>query len=89
MAPFRWQNCYADVAASQHDKTIRSYLDDVILPALSSLDHRICAIWVAGDGLGQADVGAPVIQLIFALCHVRYCRGMAVVPHRAEAGHKP
>lgn len=41
MAPFRWQNCYADIAASQHDKTIRSYLDDVIIPALSSLDRRI------------------------------------------------
>lgn len=41
MAPFRWQNCYADVAAFQHDKTIRSYLDDVIIPALSSLDRRI------------------------------------------------
>jgi len=41
MAPFRWQNCYADVAASQHDKTIKSYLDEVIVPALSSLDRRI------------------------------------------------
>ncbi len=41
MAQFRWQNCYADVAASQHDKTIRSYLDEVIIPALSSLDRRI------------------------------------------------
>lgn len=41
MAPFRWQNCYADVAASQQDKTIRSYLDDDIIPPLSSLDRRI------------------------------------------------
>ncbi|MER8458399.1 hypothetical protein NKH24_20255 [Mesorhizobium sp. M1300] len=41
MTPFRWQNCYADVAASRHDRTIRSYLDEVILPALISLDRRI------------------------------------------------
>ena len=25
MTPFRWQNCYADVAAAKHDLTIRSF----------------------------------------------------------------
>jgi len=48
MTPFRWQNCYADVEASRHDKTIKSYLDDVILPALGSLDRRI-------DDLGRRE----------------------------------
>jgi len=41
MAPFQWQNCYADVVASRHDRTIAAYLEDVILPALSALDRRI------------------------------------------------
>lgn len=34
MTPFRWQNCNADVAAAKHDLTVRSFLDDVILPAM-------------------------------------------------------
>jgi hypothetical protein len=41
MTPFRWKNCYADVAAARHDLTIRSFLDDVILPAIRALEARI------------------------------------------------
>lgn len=41
MTPFRWQNCYADVQTYRHDRTLQSYLDDVILPSLKALDRRI------------------------------------------------
>jgi len=47
-APFRWRNCYADVQTSKHDLTILSYFDDVIVPALSTLQAQI-------DGLGHSD----------------------------------
>ncbi|MGH0343913.1 hypothetical protein NKY44_08830 [Sinorhizobium meliloti] len=49
MTPFRWQNCYADVVTSSHDRTIRSYFDDVIVPALSSLMRRIDELGQSGD----------------------------------------
>ena len=49
MTPFRWKNCFADVQASKHDITIQSYFDDVILPALATLDRRI-------DELGREGV---------------------------------
>jgi hypothetical protein len=48
MTPFRWKNCFADVQAGKHDITIRSYLDDVIVPALETLDRRI-------DELGRSN----------------------------------
>jgi hypothetical protein len=34
MLSFRSENCYADVEAFRHDRVIKCYLDDVILPAL-------------------------------------------------------
>lgn len=39
--PFRWRNCYADVAASQHERTVANYVSDVIKPAVAALDVRI------------------------------------------------
>jgi hypothetical protein len=48
MTPFRWKNCFADVQAGKHDITIRSFLDDVIVPALETLDRRI-------DELGRSN----------------------------------
>lgn len=41
MTPFRWQNCFADVQIYRHDRTVQSYLDDVILPNLGGLERRI------------------------------------------------
>jgi hypothetical protein len=41
MTPFRWKNCYADVLTSKHDMTIESYFNDVIVPALATLDEKI------------------------------------------------
>jgi hypothetical protein len=41
MSPFRWKNCFADVQASKHDMTIESYYQDVIVPALVTLDAKI------------------------------------------------
>lgn len=41
MKPFRWKNCFADVQASKHDMTIESYFQDVIVPALATLDTKI------------------------------------------------
>ncbi|MBB3358812.1 MULTISPECIES: hypothetical protein [unclassified Novosphingobium] len=41
MKPFRWKNCFADVQASKHDMTIESYFQDVIVPALATLEAKI------------------------------------------------
>lgn len=41
MTPFRWRNCRADVAAARHDLTMKSFLDDVILPAIRRIEARI------------------------------------------------
>ncbi len=40
MEPFRWRNCYADVQTYRHARTIQTYFDDVIIPALDTLDHK-------------------------------------------------
>ena len=52
MTTFRWKNCFADVLASKHDFTIHSYLDDVIVPALVTLDEKIAELG-ASDWLGH------------------------------------
>ncbi|CUX66598.1 conserved hypothetical protein [Agrobacterium tumefaciens str. Kerr 14] len=41
MEPFRWKNCYADVQTYRHAATIRTYLQDVIVPALETLDRKV------------------------------------------------
>lgn len=41
MTPFRWKNCFADVQSSKHEMTIESYFQDVIVPALATLDAKI------------------------------------------------
>src|SRR3546814_11483445 len=48
MTPFRWKNCYADVLTSKHDLTIESYFNDVIVPALDTLNEK-------NDVLGKRD----------------------------------
>lgn len=58
MAPFRWKNCFADVQASKHDLTIKSYFADVVLPALATLRTKIEALGLSenpGDVFAQAD----------------------------------
>ncbi|NEI63866.1 MULTISPECIES: hypothetical protein [Rhizobium] len=40
MEPYRWQNCYADVQTYRHARTIKTYLDDVIIPALDTLNRK-------------------------------------------------
>lgn len=40
-SPFRWRNCYADVEASQHGRTVANYTSDVIRPAIAALDDKI------------------------------------------------
>ncbi len=40
MELFRWQNCYADVQTYRHATTMQTYLDDVIIPALDTLDRK-------------------------------------------------
>jgi hypothetical protein len=44
MRPFRWTNCYADVLTSKHHITIESYFNDVVLPALATLNDEIVAL---------------------------------------------
>lgn len=59
MTPFRWTNCYADVQASKHDVTIISYFEDVILPALETLNERVEELGrsgLPGDVFAQADM---------------------------------
>jgi hypothetical protein len=51
LSPFRWKNCYADVAAAKHDLTIQSFLNNVIVPAIRALECRIVE-------LGQSEVPA-------------------------------
>lgn len=59
MTIFRWTNCYADVLTSKHDLTIRSYLDDVIYPALATIEHKIAELgrsdW-PGHRFAQSDM---------------------------------
>jgi hypothetical protein len=59
MAPFRWKNCFADVQASKHDIAIQSYFEDVILPALRTLEERIDDLRrsdMPGHQFAQADM---------------------------------
>lgn len=60
MTPFRWKNCFADVQTSKHDLTIQSYFDDVIMPALATLEANIAELassdW-PGHVFAQADMG--------------------------------
>jgi hypothetical protein len=61
MTKFRWKNCFADVQTSKHDLTIHSYLDDVIVPALATLDAKISELGVSdwpGHQFAQADMEA-------------------------------
>ncbi|MGY3585696.1 hypothetical protein ACVIGB_005249 [Bradyrhizobium sp. USDA 4341] len=72
MTPFRWKNCFADIQASKHDITIRSYLDDVIIPALATLDRRIDELGRStspGHEFAQADMQAVLreTKMAFAL----------------------
>jgi hypothetical protein len=72
MPPFRWKNCFADVQASQHDRTIQSFFDDVIGPALATLDRRIVELGRSndpGDCFAQSDMEDMLreTKLAFAL----------------------
>jgi hypothetical protein len=44
VTPFRWANCFADVETCKHDLTIQSYLNDVIAPALATLERKIAEL---------------------------------------------
>lgn len=60
MTPFRWKNCYADVLTSRHDMAIESFFNDVIVPALGTLDDKIEALRNSdrpGDVFAHADMG--------------------------------
>ena len=59
MTPFRWKNCHADIAAAQHDLTIRAFLGDVIRPGIATLEARIAALGRSedpGDAFEQSDL---------------------------------
>jgi hypothetical protein len=44
VTPFHWTNCFADVEACKHDLTIQSYFNDVIAPALATLEAKIAEL---------------------------------------------
>jgi hypothetical protein len=59
MKVFRWNNCYADVAASKHGVSVQSFFDDVIAPAIRTLEEKIAALGRSdnpGDAFAQADM---------------------------------
>jgi hypothetical protein len=59
MKVFRWQNCYADVAASKHGISVQSFFDDVIAPAICALEEKIAILGRSdnpGDAFAQADM---------------------------------
>lgn len=69
MTTFRWKNCFADVLTSKHDLTIHSYLDDVIVPALATLDAKISELGASdwpGHQFAQADMEAMKSEAILA-----------------------
>lgn len=71
MTPFRWQNCYADVAAAKHDLTIRSFLDDVILPAIRQVEARIAELGRSDDPAAcfeQSDMEDVLAETKLAFC---------------------
>ncbi|RIV82658.1 hypothetical protein D2V17_15205 [Aurantiacibacter xanthus] len=71
MTPFRWQNCYADVAAAKHDLTIRSFLDDVILPAIHQVEARITELGHSDEPAAcfeQSDMEEVLAETKLAFC---------------------
>ena len=69
MIPFRWTNCFADVLTSKHDLTIQSYLDDVVVPALATLDAKISELGASdwpGHEFAQADMEAMKSEAVIA-----------------------
>lgn len=64
MKVFRWKNCYADVVASKHGVGVQSFFDDVVMPAIHSLEEKIATLGRSdnpGDAFAQADT-ADVLQ---------------------------
>ncbi|EMV7406725.1 hypothetical protein ACVBE8_001463 [Klebsiella pneumoniae] len=58
MNVFRWKNCYADVAASKHGISVQSFFDDVVVPAIQTLEGKIFALGRSddpGDVFAQSD----------------------------------
>lgn len=71
MTPFRWQNCYADVAAAKHDLTIQSFLDDVILPAIRRVEARIAELGCSDEPAAcfeQSDMEDVLAETKLAFC---------------------
>ena len=69
MTTFRWKNCFADVLTSKHGLTIHSYLDDVMVPALETLDAKIAELGASdspGHQFAQADMEAVKSEAILA-----------------------
>lgn len=56
MTPFRWKNCFADVQTYRNGRTVQAYFDNVIMPAVTTLQEEI-------DTLGRGDHPAgPFMQ---------------------------
>lgn len=71
VTPFRWKNCYADVAAAKHDLTIRSFFTDVIQPAIRDVEGRIEALGRSDDPVAcfeQSDMEDVLAETKLAFC---------------------
>lgn len=69
MTAFRWKNCFADILTSKHDVTIHSYVDDMIVPALATLDAKIAELGASdwpGHQFAQADMEVMKSEAILA-----------------------
>jgi hypothetical protein len=49
MIPFTWRNCWADVHTAFHGRTVTSYVDDLVEPAIAALDTRIAELGQSGE----------------------------------------
>ncbi|WP_022962629.1 hypothetical protein [Halopseudomonas pelagia] len=72
MSVFRWKNCYADVAASKHGISAQSFFDDVVVPAIQTLEDKIVVLGRSGDpgdAFAQSDAEdvLQVTKMAFAL----------------------
>ncbi|WP_421706400.1 hypothetical protein [Alloalcanivorax xenomutans] len=59
MKIFQWKNCYADVVASKHGVSVKCFFEDVVIPAVHTLEDKIAILGRRenpGDAFAQADM---------------------------------
>lgn len=49
MTPFTWRNCFCDVYAVQHGLVARSYMTEVVRPAIAALEAKVAGLAVSRE----------------------------------------